>query len=164
MTSCGGETSNEELSEENTTRKVNKGDLVINEYCYKGRIKNELGDESDWLELHNTTNKNIILNAREWTLSDDPEESNNFFLPEVTIESNGYLLIFCDNNDCNDEEIHTGFKLNSEKESISLFHLGKLMDQQSHDSTGTEFDCKCRVTDNGEWEYSNDPTPGVSNN
>ncbi|MGC6425719.1 MAG: lamin tail domain-containing protein [Akkermansiaceae bacterium] len=83
-------------------------------------IADEDGEFSDWLELHNPTENAVSLNG--WHLTDREDDLIQWALPEVTIESKGFLLVFASNKDraLPGSELHTNFKLSSSGEYLAL--------------------------------------------
>ncbi len=116
--------------------------LIINEVVADNlsTLKNESGVYADWIELYNPTDEAISLAG--YYLSDSKNELTKWAFPDVIIESDGYLIIFCD-NDSGAEYLHTNFMLNSDKETIYLSDINeniidslKLRDQQCDISYG----------------------------
>ena len=164
LVGCSGEGNGIGNEETLTGSDIDSGDIIINEYCFKSNKENEFGKKSDWVELHNTTSSDIVFNPGEWTITDKTEKFDKYYIPETTIEAGKYLILWCDKKDTKAGQIHTNFKLKGKGETISLFYNGDLMDQQSYDSTGGDFDCRCRTEDAGsEWIYTNESTPGEDN-
>ena len=90
--------------------------VIINEVMTSnsGFLPDESGDFVDWIELHNPTDEAINLYG--FGLSDDEIEPIKFSMPDVTIESNGYLIVFASDKGISSSEapfIHTNFKLSS---------------------------------------------------
>ncbi len=71
----------------------------------------ERGEFGDVVELHNTGS--IPVNLGQYCLSDTPEARFRYRLPNVMLEPNGYILIFCDGDNYLGEngEIHANFAL-----------------------------------------------------
>lgn len=86
--------------------------LIANRIC----LPDELGQYSDVVELHNTTDKPLHLGG--WCLSDDFNQRFRFRLPEVTLPADGYITIHCDGEGYVSDEgfIHAGFSLRQEEE------------------------------------------------
>ena len=76
------------------------------------------GDFSDWIELYNPTAEDIDLEG--WYMSDNPENLIKWILPKVTIEANGFLMIFASGKDLRFSELHTNFSLSSSGEWVLL--------------------------------------------
>jgi len=119
----------------------------------------------DWIELYNPNAFSVDLGGM--YLADDVSRSTQWRIPEgVSIEANGFLLIWADD----DEEqgpTHATFKLSSGGEAVALFDkdiFGNLLidlvafDAQSEDVS------YCRETDGSSvFKAFDSPTPGISN-
>ncbi len=71
---------------------------ALREACYTGVMFSEVAavsaaDETDWIELHNTTDK--PLNLTGYRLTDAPENAG-LTLEETVLEAGAYLTVFCD--------------------------------------------------------------------
>ncbi len=85
------------------------GAVVINEV-----MANPEDGQSDWIELHNTTDQAISLAG--WFLSDDIDDLTQYEIPaNVTIASNGYIVLL--------EQTHLPFGLSRDGETLYL-HSG----------------------------------------
>ena len=73
---------------------------------------------ADWIELYNPGISSIDLAG--WSLSDDGDPRRFVFPPGVTLNPNGYLVLWCDAQ-MGDPGIHTGFGLKLEGESLFLY-------------------------------------------
>ena len=82
------------------------GSVIISELMEKNRavLRDEDGDFSDWIELHNVSGKPVSLGG--WRISDKSGEPGWAF-PEVTIEPGEYLLVFASGKDKSGSELHT---------------------------------------------------------
>ncbi len=71
--------------------------VKINEYSASNSgatILDNTGDNSDWVELYNTTAAPVNLGG--WSLSDNPANLNKYTIPSgITISPNGFLRIWC---------------------------------------------------------------------
>lgn len=78
------------------------------------------GDSSDWIELHNPTADTLDLTG--WFLTDDLDNLTKWELPEVSLASGGYLLVFASGKNLRDPagQLHTGFSLQADGESAAL--------------------------------------------
>ena len=139
--------------------------LFINEFMAKNEstIYDDNGEYDDWIEIYNKNNFACNLNGL--SLTDDPAVPGKWQFPEVNIPANGYLLVWADNDE-EQGELHTNFKLCSEGEFILLYDIDgtTLLDsivfgeQQPDISYG-------RIEDGYEdWQFFNEPSPGQSNN
>ena len=80
----------------------------------------EDGEFSDWIELYNAGPASVSLKG--WTLSDDPEVPGKWVFPEVSLESNSYLMVFASGKNRSNPGgvLHTNFKLSSSGEYLAL--------------------------------------------
>jgi len=102
--------------------------LVINEFCASNStiLSDENGQFEDWIELFN--NGDTTFNLLGYFLSDDINDLGQWSLPEISIASGEYALIWADN----DEEeglLHANFKLSSGGDAIYLSKRGEILDE-----------------------------------
>ncbi|MFT5646101.1 MAG: hypothetical protein ACI976_000779 [Aureispira sp.] len=73
---------------------------------------------SDWIELYNSGSLDVNLSG--YYLSDDSTDLYKWEFPNVTIPSNGFLLVCASNKDSlySNGEVHTNFKLSSGGEKL----------------------------------------------
>jgi len=151
----------EEYSE---NRKVLEYKLIINEYSPKSNTLNEFDEEADWIELYNTSDSALEIQAETWSLSDDKNVSDKYFIPPCTIPANGHLVIWCDNRNINERDFHSNFKLSGNGEQISLFYGGSLMDAVIFEDDVKKKVSYGRTNDGDEtWTLFKSPSPGSSN-
>lgn len=60
-------------------------------------LVDEDGDFEDWIELHNPTS--VVINLQGYTLTDDPEKPDKWSFPDVSIEPDGFLLVWASGKD-----------------------------------------------------------------
>jgi hypothetical protein len=94
--------------------------VVINEIsAANSSIKaDEDGEFSDWLELFNETDRAVQL--RGFYLSDNPGEMKKWKVPDTTMASRSFLLVWCSGKDKYQTELHASFKLDRDGECILL--------------------------------------------
>lgn|SRR5574344_407299 len=98
----------------------NYGKLYINEIVVNNvnLIKDEDGEFSDYIELYNGYKFDINLEG--YHLSDKEFKTDEYIIPNVTIKSGEYLIIFASGKDKNEEYVHTNFKLSDKGEVVTL--------------------------------------------
>lgn len=113
---------------------VTKGALIINEICPdpKSGLMDEDGEFVDWIELYNTTDKTISLDA--YALSDKENKPLAWRFPEgAIIPPHSYYIVFCSGKDRRDDPTaipHTNFRLSSEHDTVVLSDShGRLVDR-----------------------------------
>ena len=105
------------LNAQNTVR--------INEFLASNQTVLPLDEDneySDWIEIYNPTASDVNLQG--WTLTDDINDPFKWVFPDVTIESDGYLIVFASGKDRNvsGNELHTNFKLDGGGEFLALIN------------------------------------------
>ena len=142
---------------------VNEPELppVISEFLADNGsgLKDEDGDKSDWIEIHNPNAFALSLNG--WKLSDS---GATWVFPDVQIEAGQYLVVFAsDKNRRNPAApLHTNFKLGADGDSLAV--------KRPDGSTASSFtfgpqrkDISCAVDASGNAVYFVTPTPGAAN-
>ena len=134
--------------------------VIISELMEKNRavLRDEDGDFSDWIELHNVSDKAVSLSG--WRIS-DKSGNPGWAFPGVTIEPGEYLLVFASGKDKSGSELHTDFSLSGDETVYLLSPAGSVADQAA--CGGTEADVSMALSDGGEWVQSLYPTPGFEN-
>jgi hypothetical protein len=124
------------------------GTLLVNEILATGSTNyNELilpgnpNGGSDWIEVFNTTNDTILLEAGKWFVSDSLSNPTKYKLPQSTILPRGLSVLY--------------YKKSSSNEYV--------VDQQTF---GAQQSAKsfARLPDGSTyWDFSTNPTPGQPN-
>jgi hypothetical protein len=151
------------------------GTLLVNEILATGSTNyNELilpgnpNGGSDWIEVFNTTNDTILLEAGKWFVSDSLSNPTKYKLPQSTILPRGFLVIWADGMDTVISQIHTNFSLSKNGEESVLYYKKSssneyVVDQQTF---GAQQSAKsfARLPDGSTyWDFSTNPTPGQPN-
>jgi len=113
--------------ETNTFTQGTPGIIIINDFAASGsEIENEFGNNQDWIELLNTTPNTLQLEAGKWFITDNYDQNpRKYALPELTLTPHQHLIIWCDNMNTVEDNIHTNFKLASAGEKLGLFYNNK---------------------------------------
>ncbi len=149
---------------------VERHTLMINEFVARGSVNvNEYGNAEDWIEIFNPAFQAITLAAGRWYVSDGGlQEPNKYLLPELTLPARGFLVIWCDNLNTVDQQIHTNFALSSAGEHLVIFYddgseTGIVVDDYAYGAQEPAIS-EGRNPDGGDvWQFYNEPTPGQSN-
>lgn len=83
-------------------------------------LDDEDRDETDWIEIHNAGATTANLDG--WFLTDSARNLTKWRFPAVTLESDGYLVVFASGKDRRDPagELHTNFKISGSGEYLGL--------------------------------------------
>jgi len=150
------------LSTSNIAFSQDLNQLHISEFLASNQnvIADEDDDFSDWIEIFNPTGQSIDLIG--WNLSDNPDNLIKWVFPPVTIEANGYLLVYASGKDRRGNELHTNFKLSSSGESILLTAPDGMTIQHEIKFPPQYEDISFGYV-NGVLEFLDKPTPGGPN-
>lgn len=100
--------------------------LIINEISPSrgAGIRDEYGEEEDWVEIYNPGNAAVNLNG--FFITDDFTNPRKFQLladaGELVIEPRGYLVLWADEHE-HQGPTHLGFKLSADGEDLGLYQL-----------------------------------------
>lgn len=125
-----------------------KGEVVLNEVVadnVTGQVNND-GKNEDWIELYNTSNRDI--NLADCYLTDDIAKKSKWKFPsQSVIRANGYLIVWADESS-DVSELHASFKLAKTGESVLFYSADSttLLDQVSFGN---------QITDNSYGRYPN---------
>ena len=100
---------------------IKTGKLYISEIVASNSytLRDDIGEYSDYIELHNGYDYAIDLDG--YHLTDSMYELDKWTFPKMEIEPNSYLIIYASGkNNCNENICHTSFKLKKDGETISL--------------------------------------------
>lgn len=94
--------------------------LRINEYMASndGTVADEFGEYDDWIEIYNADDTPISLGNK--YVSDNFNNPDKWQLPNVTLPSGGFLLIWADDQ-ADQGDQHASFKLNKDSDQIGIF-------------------------------------------
>ena len=122
-------------------------------------IADENGRFSDWVELHNTTERSLDLSG--WYLSDDPQDPQKWLIRELVLQPGERRVIFCSGRAGSTEEIHADFSLSSGGEQLTLTSWsGVAVDSVSFPEA---VDHNSFLFETGEAVLCQYPTPGYPN-
>ncbi len=123
------------------------------------------GENEDWIELYNQTDKVIDLGG--WYLSDSMAYPQKWAFPDsVTIQPGERMLIFASGNNYVDAKgyLHTNFSLNKYNQTIVLSKQNVIMDNLDYGMMKGDASIGINSpTDNTKYYYLT-PTPGKANN
>jgi hypothetical protein len=137
--------------------------IVINEICPANadiKYDPDYFNFSGWIELYNKGNASV--NVGGYYLSDDLSDKFKWRIPSsTTIDSKGYLLIWCDNKD---NTTHTNFSLDIKGEDIILSDVGKTqVDKVTYPKQFTNISYGRSPDGSTNVNYLSKPTPSLQN-
>ena len=146
-----------------------KAQLVINELM-QSNVEYMMDDIKEfpdsWVELYNKGTE--AVNLKDYKISNKNKPKKAWQLPDMTVEPNGFVVIFCDKEGKEDNRLHADFRLESGKDgNLYLFKDG---DENPIDMLEGMAKMPApdvaygRKTDGGdEWGYQLTPSAGKPN-
>ncbi|MGB1122457.1 MAG: lamin tail domain-containing protein [Flavobacteriales bacterium] len=147
---------------------VSAQSLVINEVLASNSSfdYDDFFQFEDWIEVYNAGG---ILNLEGYHLSDDPDTLDKWMFPSsnpglTTILPGGHLRIWCDDDEQQGED-HTNFKLSSEGETVFLVEPDgqTIVDSITFGLAQTDISYGRSCDGCDDWVYFNVPTPDAPN-
>ena len=137
--------------------------LVINEVMAANAqaVEDPHGDFDDWIELHNTSDEVIELSG--FSLTDKESKLDKWTSPSgTTIEPQGYLLVWADEDGKQDHGLHANFKLSKSGETLVLSNAdGAVVDRVAFEALADD-EAYVRQSD-GQWTVEAKSSPGEAN-
>lgn len=143
-----------------------ESEIYINEVMTNNdfSILDSFGDTSDWIELYNPNEYDILLEG--YGLSDDENNRLKWVFPkEIKIKANDYLLIYASGNNTitsENNELHTNFVLGEKDTKLSLSQPNYAL-VDSVDIVMMPGNVSMGRINNGEYGYFPLPTPLTKN-
>ena len=136
--------------------------LVINEFMALNEqaITDEFGEFNDWIELYNSGNVSVNLSGL--YLTDDLHQPQKFALPDTSLPSKAFLIIWAD-KDIQQGELHANFKLNKSGEEIGLSNGSVFLDSLIYGEQMADVSFGRLPDGTDKWMYFYIPTPGHTN-
>ncbi len=137
----------------------------INEFMASNKqiISDEDGDFSDWIEIYNPSSTTV--NLSDWSLTDKENDSRLWVFPDITIQSDSYIIVFASGKDRTGltGDLHTNFKLSKSGEYFALFNphgIPATVFDPAYPQQCTDVSYACY---DGEFVYTSTSTPGAEN-
>lgn len=95
--------------------------ILINEILPKNSQNgsDEDGDFDDWIEIYNPSNEKLDISG--YYLSDSKKNPTKWKFPQGTsIDANGYLIVWADEDSTHVSGLHTNYKLSADGENVVL--------------------------------------------
>lgn len=153
----------EEAQPGQTVLQLQEGDLEISEVMSDNAtwFADENGKYHDYIEIHNTSGKDI--NLKGWYLTDNIHKLARWQFPNVNLPAGAYLVVHCSGEDRveNLQHLHTNFKIASKGDvivlttpdgvSVDMVEVPLLETDQAYSKTSAG------------WTSMKSPTPGIDN-
>jgi hypothetical protein len=136
----------------------------INEFLSSNDTTNadESGEYDDWLELYNTGTE--LEDIGGLYLTDDSDNLIKWMIPDGTmIQPQGFLLFWCD-EDQDQGDLHTNFKLSTGGEFLALVNIDgvTILDSKTYGDQSTDISYGRVFDGSSNWDFLS-PTPGSTN-
>ncbi len=147
---------------------VADGSVLINEVMADPLtgLRDDEDELCDWIELYNTTDRDIQLNM--YALSDNEKRPLKWRFPDgAVIPAHGYYIVLCTGKDrqdtANSTLYHTNFRISAEHETIILSDSqGHVVDRVMIDNLPQ--DCSWGRNSNNQMQVFTTATPTLPNN
>ena len=116
------------------------------------------GNQSDWVELHNTGKKTAVLDGA--FLSDDPEDRAKWQIPSLSIEPGQRVVIRCSGDLAKEGEANFGLSRDGGAVILTGVH-GNTISMVEYPKLGKE--CSWALQEDGSYIESARTTPGYEN-
>lgn len=130
-------------------------------------LRDEDGEQQDWVELHNFGTNSVSLAG--WSLTDDENDEAKWIFPPVAIPANGYLIVFCSGKDRKPitpgGKLHTNFKLDPDGEFLGLYNseVPRQLISSFSPYPNQRRDYSYGYDPNNQLRYFQVPSPGTAN-
>ena len=141
--------------------KVKNYELEITEYMTHNKriLYDNYGNYFDWIEIHNKSNDDYILEGL--YLTDDTTNLKKYLIPKTELTKDNYLIIYLAGKTVNyDNGIYANFSLSDNDETIIISNGEKIIDKVEVVSLLDNL--SYGKTKEG-WKYFVTPTPGYAN-
>jgi len=149
------------LVKELNSGKSNNYELEITEYMTHNKrvLYDNYGNYFDWIEIHNNSNKDYILEGL--YLTDDVTNLKKYLISKTSISKEEYQIIYFAGKKVNyDNGIYVDFSLSDDDEFIIISNGEKIIDKVP--IVLLEDNLSYGKTKDG-WKYFTTPTPGYAN-
>ena len=138
-------------------KSVDAEKIRISEFMSKNRstLRDESGSFVDWFELENCSNETVLLSG--WHIN-DKESSEGWQLPDIQLAAGERVVLYADGKD---RDLHTDFSI-SEAEGLWLYNAYGYLASHAP-AMATQADVSVVLGENGSYEQSLYPTPGLEN-
>lgn len=141
------------------------GQVIISEFLAsnKNSIKDQFGQNTDWIELYN--NSSTTVNLLNWSLTDDSSQPQKWKFPSVSLAPGEYMLVFASDRNIKQTSsyLHTNFKLSASGEYLGLYNSSEVYVSGITPAFPPQFEDVSYCLIGGEYKYIKTPTPLAPN-
>jgi hypothetical protein len=119
------------------------------------------GKYYDWVEIFNPTDHSINLSG--FQLSDNPDKPGKFVLPDYSLDSGKFVIVFISGKKSTKTEIHASFKLKLSGTLQFTDPAGRKIQQVTYPSMPKDNSFAIDMSDFSKWTVTEKFTPGYSN-
>jgi len=147
------------LSHRNSAQIVISEILASNKYS----LKDQFGQNSDWIELYN--NSSSTINLLNWSLSDDSTLPQKWKFPAVSLAPGQYMIVFASEKNIREtgSYLHTNFKLSASGEYLGLYNNAGTYVSGFKPGFPLQYEDVSFSLVNGTYNYIKTPTPLAAN-
>lgn len=142
-----------------------RSSIVISEFLASNTagMRDGDGDTSDWIEVYNRGKS--AVNLAGWRLTDDPNQTERFVFPEVSLGPGQYLVVFASGRPSNPDEkqLHATFRLKAGADYLGLYDADGRLTQEFAPYPEQRNDVSYGLGSDGVTDYLSAPTPGAPN-
>jgi hypothetical protein len=143
----------------------NSGGVRISECMASNRsaLADEKGNYTDWVELYNSSSKDIDLTG--WMLTDRMDRGLVFTFPQTTLKSRQFLIVFCSGRyeHTPGYAYHAPFKLSASGDAVILMNPAGTVVESVTTPKMTTNQSYARIGDTGAFALTDEYTPGMHN-
>lgn len=125
----------------------------------KNSIKDQFGENSDWIELYN--NSATTINLLNWTLTDDSTVPGKWVFPSVSLVPGQYMIVFATERNIKEPlpYLHTNFKLSASGEYLALYNNSGVLVSGIIPHFPQQYEDVSYGLVGGEYKHISTPTP-----
>jgi hypothetical protein len=127
----------------------------------KGALVAGNGKYYDWIEIYNPTDHAVNLSG--FGLSDNPDKPGKFVLPDYSLGSGKYVVVFASGKKSTQSEIHASFKLTSSGALLFTNPDGREIQRIDYPKMPQDTSYAMDMNDFTKWAVTDKITPGYSN-
>ncbi|MFC2137806.1 CotH kinase family protein [Bacteroidota bacterium] len=141
---------------------ISESQIILNEIMAtnaSAHMETDFYNFPDWVEIYNNGSSGEMLSG--YYISDNKDELKKWQLPSVSLDSNEYYFVYCDEKATGN---HTNFGLSAGGEKVYLCdNAGNIVDSVTYPKLYPNISFGRNSSDNNQWLFCATPTPGENN-